>query len=270
MTNTRKSQVLLTTLDRIILLVLAACTVTGVRAVDSPFVGKWKLNPSRSQITDLMKVEAAGTNKYTFTFSGTDTETIVADGTDQTGIYGTTLAVTVEKPARWKVVRKKNGRTIISATWNLSEDGTKLTDAYTETEPNGSTMSVDYVYKRTAGGAGFAGTWESTSQQMNSVYELQIRPYEDEGLSIMDSGAASAKNIKFDGKDYPRQGAGTAPGAASSGRRVDDRTVEVTDKIKDKILDTQRIQLSHDLKTLTITVQPVGQSKPNILVFDRE
>jgi hypothetical protein len=35
-------------------------------------------------------------------------------------------------------------------------------------------------------------------------------------------------------------------------------------------MDTQQIELSPDLKTLTITVHEVGQGKPNILVFDRE
>jgi hypothetical protein len=35
-------------------------------------------------------------------------------------------------------------------------------------------------------------------------------------------------------------------------------------------MDTRQIELSADLKTLTMTVRPVRQSKPNILVFDRE
>lgn len=271
MISAKKSGLLRRTLEVTMILLFAACMVTRTaRAMDNPFVGKWKFNPSRSQLTDRMKVEAAGTNKYTFNFSGTETETIVADGTDQTGIYGTTFSVTVEKPLQWKVVRKKNGRTIISATWNLSEDGTTLTDAYTQYEPNGSTTSMNYVYKRTAGGSGFAGTWESTTQQLNLVFEVQIRPYENDGLSIIDPTSASPKNVKFDGKDYPNQDSHSAPGSASSGHRVDDRTIEVTDKIKDKVLETRRIELSPDLKTLTMTVQPVGQSKPNILVFDRE
>jgi hypothetical protein len=37
-----------------------------------------------------------------------------------------------------------------------------------------------------------------------------------------------------------------------------------------KTIATQKIEISLDLKTLTMTVQPVGRSKPNILVFDRE
>ena len=48
------------------------------------------------------------------------------------------------------------------------------------------------------------------------------------------------------------------------------RSLEITDKIKGKVTHTQEVNLSPDLKTLTTTVHPAGQSKPNILVFNRE
>ena len=49
------------------------------------------------------------------------------------------------------------------------------------------------------------------------------------------------------------------------------RSLEITDKFQGKITDTRQIELSTDLKTLTITVRMVGQSKPSdVLVFDRE
>jgi hypothetical protein len=248
-----------------------ACLVAGTLwAANDPFVGKWKLDPSRSKLTDQMKVEAAGPNKYALIFTGTDSETIVADGTDQPGLFGSTLAITVEGPDTWKVVRKKDGRMLISAIWKLSEDGKTLTDAFTGYQPNGSTFSLDYVYKRTAGSTGFPGTWESTSEKVNSVFEFQIRPYDEDGLSFINPAQNSTKNMRFDGKDYPSQGPNVVPGSTSSGRRVNERTLEMADKINGKITDTQHIELSPDLKTLTMTVQPVGQSKPNILVFDRE
>ena len=60
------------------------------------------------------------------------------------------------------------------------------------------------------------------------------------------------------------------PRALCTGRRVNERTLEVTDKNKGTVADTQRIELAPDLKTLTVTVQPTGRSKPNIMVFDRE
>ena len=75
---------------------LVACLTTGaLRAADDPFVGKWRLNPSKSTLTGQMKVQAAGANKYALIFSGTDAETIVADGTDQPGLFGTTVSITV-------------------------------------------------------------------------------------------------------------------------------------------------------------------------------
>lgn len=105
---------------------------------------------------------------------------------------------------------------------------------------------------------------------MNSVFELQIRPYEGDGLSFITPAEGSTENMKFDGKDYPNLGPNVAPGSASSGRRVNERTPEMTDKIKDKVIDTQQITLSPDGKTLTMTVHNAGRSKPNILVFNRE
>jgi len=252
-------------------LLSVACLVTGTLwAANDPFVGKWKLDPSRSKLTDQMKVEAAGANKYAIDFGGGTAENVMADGTDQPGVFGTTLSITVEGPDTWKVVRKKDGRTLLTGIWKLSQDGKALTDAFTANQPNGSTLSLDYVYTRTAGNTGFPGTWESTSEKVNSVFEIQIQPYEEDGLSFMNPAQNSAKNMRFDGRDYPNQGPNVAPGSASSGRRVNERTLEMTDKIKSKIMDTQQIELSPDLKTLTMTVHPVGRSKPNILVFDRE
>src|SRR5215510_15399415 len=168
-------------------LLLVACLAVGTLwAANDPFVGKWKLNPSKSKLTDQMKVEAIGANKYAIDFGGGATENIVADGTDQPGLDGTTLSITVEGPKTWKVVRKKDGRTLVTGIWKLSKDGQTLSDAL------------------------------------------------------------------------------------SSGRRVNERTMEITDKKNGKTIATQKIEISLDLKTLTMTVQPVGRSKPNILVFDRE
>jgi hypothetical protein len=62
-----------------------------------------------------MKVEAVGANKYTFTFGPDQVDTIVADGSDQPALRGTTPSVTVEGPNNWKVVRKMKGRTLLTA-----------------------------------------------------------------------------------------------------------------------------------------------------------
>jgi hypothetical protein len=47
--------------------------------------------------------------------------------------------------------------------------------------------------------------------------------------------------------------------------------LEITDKFKGKITATRQIELSSDLKTLTMAIRLTGQSNPkNILVFERE
>jgi hypothetical protein len=131
---------------------------------------------------------------------------------------------------------------------------------------DGSSNTTDYVYKRTAGRAGFAGTWESTLDQQ--AYELQIQPFGHDGLSFIASEIT--KNIEFDGKDYPVTGANLPAGLTSCGRRVNERIVELTDKIGGKPIATKQDEVSPDGKTLTMTVHDQSQSKPKIYVFDRE
>jgi hypothetical protein len=275
-------------LNRTFRLLLVAFLVTSsLWAADDPFVGKWKVDPSKSKLNDEMKVEVAGANRYTFTFAPDAVDTVVADGTDQPALSGTTLSVTVKGPHNWEVVRKMKGRPLITAHWTLSEDGKTLNDAFTQhlpdgtilfsqSLPNGSTLFLPYVYERTAGDSGFPGTWDSESAKVKAGIKLRIEPYEGDGLSFNsgpDSGpdAEMTKKIKFDGNDYPDLDPDAAPGSASSGRRVNERSLEITDKFKGKITGTRQIELSTDLKTLTMTVRLVGQNRPkSIFVFDRE
>jgi hypothetical protein len=88
-------------------------------AANDPFVGNWKVNPSKSKLIDEMRVEAAGENRYTFTFGPGQVDTIVADGSDQPALSGTTLSITVKGPNSWEVVRKMKGRRLLKAQWTL-------------------------------------------------------------------------------------------------------------------------------------------------------
>jgi len=138
--------------------------------------------------------------------------------------------------------------------------------------PDGSTLFLPYVYERTAGNSGFLGTWDSKSAKVTAAIELQILPYEGDGLSFKRSDEEMVKRIKLDGNDYPDPDPnGGDKGTAYSGRRVNERSLEITEKFKGEITGTRQIELSRDLKTLTVTVSLVGQSGPqSIFVYDRE
>src|SRR4029077_618950 len=235
--------------NRIFQLLLFACLVTStVCTANDPFVGKWKVNPSKSKFIDEMKVEAAGPNTFKLTFTGGgDSETIVAHGSDQPGLAGTTFSITVKGPNSWEVVRKMKGRTLLTAHWTLSEDGKTLNDAFTQylpdgttlfsqPLPNGSTLFMPYVYERTAGNSGFLGTWDSESAKVTKGLELQVQPYEGDGLSFKRSDEEMVKRIKLDGTDHPDLDPnGSDKDTAYSGRRVNDRSLEITYKSKGKI-----------------------------------
>jgi hypothetical protein len=253
------------------LLVFASLAVGMAWAAENPYIGEWKLNPSKTRMPDEMKVESKSGNTYSFNFGGT-AETIVVDGTDQPGIAGTMLSVRADAPDTWIVERKKDGRLMLKATWKLSQDGVTLTDLYREFEPNGATLSMDYVYQRSGGGSGFAADWQSIKETMNSPYVLQVKAYESDGLSFISitPSGQKAKNVKLDGKDYPTRGQNVSPGSSLSSRRVDEHTLEMTGKTGGKVVDTREIRLSPNGKTLTMTVHVPSQSKPNVLVFDRE
>src|SRR5580700_975071 len=196
------------------LLPVAFLVTSSVWAAGDPFLGEWKVNPSKSKLYDEMKVEVAGVNRYTFTFGPGQVDTVVADGSDQPALSGTTLSITVKGPNSWEVVRKMKGRVLLRAQWTLSEDGKTLNDAFTqylpdgtklfsEPLPNGSTLFLPYVYERTAGNSGFLGTWDSESAKVKTGIELQIQPYEGDGLSFKRSDEEIVKKIKLDGNDYP-------------------------------------------------------------------
>jgi hypothetical protein len=271
-------------LSRTFQLLMAGCLITGsLWAADSPFVGRWKVNPSISKLNDEMKVEVAGANRYAITFGPGETDTVLADGSDQPALSGTTLSITVKGTNSWQIIRKMKGRTLLAAYWTLSEDGKTLSDAFTQylpdgtslfsqPLPNGSTLFLPYLYERTAGNSGFLGTWDSESAKVRAGLELEIQSYQSAGLSFKRSDEEMAKVIKLDGKDYPDlDPKGGDKGAAYSGRRVNERTLEVTEKFKGKITGTRRIELSRDLETLTITVRLTDQIRPqSVLVYSRK
>ena len=245
---------------------LVVCLATGpLSAATDPFVGEWKLDISRSKIFDRMKVESIGGNKYSVDVGDGRPVTVAVDGKEQPGNDGVITSVLAEQPDSWKIVNKKDGLVILKASWKLSQNGNTLTDNFASFAPDGSpAVSLRYVYKRTDGtpGSGFVGTWESTSQTMDSTFLLKIQPYEGDGLSIIIPAQNQTESVKFDGKDYPN---------VASGRRVNEHTLEIEKKSKGKITGTQKIQLSSDYKTLTLTVYTAGRNEPNnILVFGRQ
>lgn len=246
-------------LSRVFLLLLIACfPASPAWAQSNPFIGQWKL----VKLTDTMKVTKVRANQYAFDFGG-GTETIVVDGKQQAARAGTTLSVSADGQ-RWKVIRKQGGRKLLTATWTLSKDGNMLKDDFTSFSRDGSPSNISYVYERKSAGSGFAGTWVSMAAAPSSVIMLQIRRYNGNGLALIVPSAGRTLNVDFDGK----QPAGAA-GSVLSGQRLSARSIEIFRKTKGKIAETRRLELSPDLKVLTMTLHIAGNDRPYIYIFEK-
>jgi hypothetical protein len=250
----------------IILVTAATFGPSALWTANDPFVGKWKLDASRSTIVDAMRVQALGANKYSFNFEGAPTETIVADGTDQPGLPGSSLSVRMENARTLTVIRKQGGRVVVSATWNLGQDDRTLHDAFTSFQPDGSRLTVEYVYRRASGTSGFPGVWESTTKPVGLKLELEIQPDGDERLRFVSPG--SDNRVTFDGRDHAV--AGVEHSMTLSGERRTMRNMDYTEKHRGKVKRTRHFDLSGEGRTLTETLRSDGQTTPDIFIFERE
>ena len=133
---------------------------------------------------------------------------------------------------------------LLSADWTLSADGKTLTDEFTGYESDGTKTTTHYVYARTAGSSGFAGTWDSDNAKPDAGMEVRIQLFEADGLSIDGPEGQITRSLKFDGKDYPSSGADAPEGLVASGHRANERSVEFVDKYKGRILQTQQVEIS--------------------------
>lgn len=255
---------------RFYFLLALACLVAGTLwASDDPFCGKWKLNTEKSKLVgEQIKIQDLGGNKYKWD-SGDGSDTITYDGTDQPVRFGRTLSMAAEGTNNWKMVIKKDGRVISSMTHTISDDGKTQTIKGTETKPDGTTSDFTAVWKKVAGGSGWGGTWETADVKFTSPDEYDIELYEGDGLSFNTPAYQDMISMKFDGKDYEEKGPNVAPGSMSSGKRVNARTLEITDKVKDKVLDHATYEVSPDGKTLTLTIRETGQPKTITIVYDK-
>ena len=238
-------------------------------AADDPFVGKWKLNADKSQFTGFREeIKDLGGNKYEFKF-GDDTEMIVADGKQQPSKYGGTWAIKKDSANQWTETHEHGGKVTSTSTWMLSDDGNQLTIQTKGTRADGSSFTENMSSKRVGSGSGLTGTWESTQAQF-AIPDWEIKAWGTDGLSFTTPSENEHLDMKFDGKDYTDRGPRAAPGSTSSGKRVDNHTIEMTDKMKGKVMDTSELKVSDDGKSLTLTMHFSGIEKPGIFVYEKQ
>ena len=246
------------------------CLSAARLPAQDPFLGKWKLNLAKSKLTgQKIAIEALPDNAYRFQ-EDEHSDVIFADGLDHPNHFGETMAITKKTPTEWAIVYKKDGAILLETVWKVSRNGKVLTYTATGIRPNGQRFNNEMTAKRVSGKTGLPGAWETVGVRLSSPREIYITPFERDGQTLLFPGRKETIQMRFDGRDYAEQGPTVTDGATTSGRRIDERTIETTEKVKGKVIETAKITISADGATQTIVITEPGDPAPVVLVYERE
>jgi hypothetical protein len=239
------------------IVLLAALGAAAVSHAQSPFDGTWRINAAQSKLAP--KPFTSYTSQGWFhCMSCTPAYDVQADGQDHPvqGQAYDSVSVTLVDAHTVKFVNKKDGKTISEITSVVSADGKTLTNTFTSYPMNGGEPVHEVgTFKRvgilSSGVHATSGNWEIvkfTGSENDLLFSCKTNGDE---LTMTDP-TGDSYTAKFDGNDYPYKGSyGTD---AVSLKRIGDRTIEETDKLKGKAQDTQTMTVSPDGKTMTIVV----------------
>jgi hypothetical protein len=242
-----------------------------VFAATDPFLGTWVYNAQKSpKPTIRYTIKDLGGNRYALTGSTGTTVEIEADGVSIKSSTGATVSFKKLDDHDWEMVRDDGQKMV--RTYSISADDKTLTlhDVFSgNSEGNFETITK---YARLAPGSSIFGEWQSVSMEEKTLGEglkLVVVPFEAGGLSFSVPAHKHLSEMKFDGKTYADSGAGDTEGHSSSGKRVNDRVLEIDSQLNGKPEDHEELQVSDDGKTLTIVSKVAKSSAVFTMVWDK-
>ena len=239
---------------------LCTCLLFGalrLMAAD-PFTGTWKIDLSQAKFSQKpIRIELAnGTYKC---LSCDPPLTVKADGTDQavSGQPGVdTFSVHVVDDHHLEIAGKKAGKAVFGEKVTVTPDGMTTTTEFTSHPPSSDKpVTGSETLKRvgkSAPGNAFSGSWAIENAQNFSENGL-VFTFAQSGDSLkMSDPTGASYDAKLDGKEYPYQGSAETDHVVL--KRINERTIEETDKGGGKVLSTARITVSADDRTMTMVV----------------
>jgi hypothetical protein len=221
----------------------------------SPFDGTWRIDLSQAKFSPKPNVFYVSQGWY-HCESCTPAFVIQADGQDHpvTGQAYDTLSVNATDPNTLSLVGKKDGKIMFEQTRTVSANR-KILTVKTTSHPMNSDKPVTSEFTgkligiAPSGVHATSGSWQvlkgSTSEN-NLLFTFKTSGDE----ITMTDPTGDTYTAKFDGADYPVKGAFGYN--AVSLKRINDHTIEETDKRDGVVLDISTMKVSSDGKTMTI------------------
>ena len=248
-------------------LLLIVLAVSPATASDVTYFGKWKLNPSKSQLTDsIVTFEKSPSGDYRFDQGGF-TYYFRLDGKEYPMPNGGTTSWKAVSADTWEATNRNKGN--ITATYKGSVKEDTLFFVMTIPQAGGKNITETSTSTRVSGGPGFLGKWREA--KINAAETgLELTAKGGDGIEIRYPESKSECSGRFDGKLYPMTGTRDGSKSAMTFRKTGTFSFEVTAFLDGKPYYIDEFTVSSDGKVLSDNGTPTSKKEPTKAIYERQ
>ena len=168
---------------------------------------------------------------------------------------------------------KRNGKTVGTTRMTVSTDGNAATVEWTEScNAKGDVVAGKDLMARISNGPrgahAISGSWRITKRMNRTENALVVTlKLESDTFSFADPTGQSY-TAKLDGTETPV--IGDLSNTMVSVKRIDEHTIEETDKLKGKVVTVTRFRMSADGKTISISIKDNAKNTTRGFVAHKE
>ena len=252
------------------IVLLAIAAVAAVAAADPPYIGKWKMNPAKSDFGETtVTYEQLPSGEMQATQAGVSYK-FKLDGKEYPATFGSTATWKTLSANSWETTWKLNGKVLTTDTLTLSPDGKAMSVNSKGKKPNGETLDDTVIAERVSGSSGLAGKWKTKNVKSTAPSVLEIASSGADGVVFKIVDMDLTCNGKFDGKDHPCAGPTLGPGWTASFAHAGPGGLDMNIKNNGKLLFKLSYSVSADGKTLTESGTATGPNEKTKVVYDKQ
>jgi len=250
--------------------VFALAAAVAVAAADPPYVGKWKMNPAKSDFGETtVTYEQLPSGEMQATSAGVSYK-FKLDGKEYPATFGSTATWKALGANSWETTYKLNGKVLTTDTLTLSADGKSMTVNSKGKKPNGEMLDDTVVSERVSGSAGLAGKWKTKNMKSAAPSVLEIASTGADSLMYKVVDIDLTCNGTFDGKDHPCSGPTLGPGWTVTFGKSGPGGLDLTVKNNGKVFFNVSFSVSADGKTLTENGTATAVNEKTKVVYDKQ
>jgi hypothetical protein len=248
---------------------LIVATGSAASAADVSYFGKWKLNPSKSQMSPLTTtLEKTPSGDFRWVASDGHVFSFTPDGREYPWPDGETVSTKALIPDFLQLTFRLKGK--INEIVTFTSKGDTLSQVATVPQTGGKGVTETWIWKRISGGPGFLGEWQRTADNP-PAWILELTANGADGLVMRQPEYRSECAGKFDGKPYPMTGAGDGSKITMAFRKTGPASFEATTFIDGKPDTIDTYKVSADGRVLTDDKSSVSKKElRSKSVFERQ